>query len=71
LSKKIERGRVYLSYIAEISIKMFSIKAKSMKFGHPNKLTLTMSPAPGVRHFEENPKGLGHLFAYLRCLPLV
>jgi hypothetical protein len=35
------QGAVYLSYVAEIFLKRCSIKAKSEKFGHPNKQVLT------------------------------
>jgi hypothetical protein len=41
------QGAVYLSYVAEIFLKRCSIKAKSVKFGHPNKQVLT--PEPGSR----------------------
>jgi hypothetical protein len=37
------QGAVYLSYVAEIFLKRCSIKAKSVKFGHPNKQVLTPS----------------------------
>ena len=40
------RGAVELSYVIEIFLKMFSIKAKPVKFGRPNKQVLT--PSEGV-----------------------
>jgi hypothetical protein len=40
---KRNQGRIVPSYITEIFLKMLSIKAKSVKFDHPNKLVLTTS----------------------------
>jgi hypothetical protein len=39
-------GAVVLSYVTEIFLKMSSIKAKPVRFGHPNKQVLT--PSEGV-----------------------
>ena len=36
-------GPVDLSYVAEIFLKMYLIKVKPVKFGHPNKQVLTKS----------------------------
>jgi len=41
IEEAITQGAVDLSYVTEIFLKMYSIKAKLVKFGHPNKQVLT------------------------------